>query len=266
MGSTLRGEEVSASVSTTSMTLPLEGKIALVTGAARGIGRAVCLEFARRGADVVAAGRQLATCEETAEAVRSLGRRAAAVEMDVADAAAVQRGAEVATAAFGRIDILVNNAGLTRDTLLMRMSDEDWDAVLDTNLKGAFLLTRAVVRGMMRQRSGAIVNVSSIVGLTGQAGQCNYAASKGGLIAFTKSAARELAGRGIRVNAIAPGFIQTRMTDALPEAVRTQMVSLVPLGRPGLPEDVARAAAFLASDDASYVTGQVLGVNGGMLM
>ena len=249
-----------------AMSLPLEGKIALVTGAARGIGRAICLELAARGADVVAAGRQLETCEETAAAVRALGRNAVAVALDVSDAASIETGAAAALKAFGRIDILVNNAGITRDTLLLRMTEEDWDAVLDTNLKGAFLLTKAVVRDMLRQRSGSIVNISSIVGLIGQAGQCNYAASKAGLIAFTKSAAREFAPRGIRVNAVAPGFIQTRMTDALPEATREQMLSMIPLKRFGAPEDIAKTVAFLASDDAAYVTGQVLSVNGGMMM
>ena len=248
------------------MSLPLEGKIALVTGAARGIGRAICLELAARGADIVAAGRQLATCEETAAAVRCLGRSAAAVEMDISSAGSVDAGAAEALKAFGRIDILVNNAGVTRDNILLRLTEEDWDAVLDTNLKGAFLLTKAVARDMVRRRSGAIVNISSIVGLTGQAGQCNYAASKAGLIAFTKSAAREFASRGIRVNAIAPGFIQTRMTDALAEGIREKTLSMIPLARFGTPEDVARAAAFLASDDASYVTGQVLSVNGGLMM
>ena len=248
------------------MSLPLEGKIALVTGAARGIGRAICLELAARGADIVAAGRQLATCEETAAAVRGLGRAAAAVEMDISSAGSVDAGAGEALKAFGRIDILVNNAGVTRDNILLRLTEEDWDAVLDTNLKGAFLLTKAIARDMLRRRSGAIVNISSIVGLTGQAGQCNYAASKAGLIAFTKSAAREFASRGIRVNAIAPGFIQTRMTDALAEGIREKTLSMIPLARFGTPEDVARAAAFLASDDASYVTGQVLSVNGGLMM
>ena len=248
------------------MSLPLEGKIALVTGAARGIGRAICLELAARGADIVAAGRQLATCEETAAAVRGRGRAAAAVEMDISSAGSVDAGAAEALKAFGRIDILVNNAGVTRDNILLRLTEEDWDAVLDTNLKGAFLLTKAVARDMVRRRSGAIVNISSIVGLTGQAGQCNYAASKAGLIAFTKSAAREFASRGIRVNAIAPGFIQTRMTDALAEGIREKTLSMIPLARFGTPEDIARAAAFLASDDASYVTGQVLSVNGGLMM
>ncbi len=248
------------------MSLPLEGKIALVTGAARGIGRAICLELAARGADIVAVGRQLETCEETAAAVRGLGRSAAAVEMDLASSASIDAGATAALQAFGRVDILVNNAGITRDNILLRLTEEDWDAVLDTNLKGAFLLTKAVARDMLRRRAGAIVNLSSVVGLAGQAGQCNYAASKAGLIAFTKSAAREFASRGIRVNAIAPGFIQTRMTDALPEALREKSLAMIPLARFGTPEDIARAAAFLVSDDASYITGQVLSVNGGMLM
>lgn len=248
------------------MSTSLEGTISLVTGAARGIGRAICLELAARGSDVIAAGRQLDTCEETAAAVRELGRKAVAIALDVADPASIEAGAAAAMKAFGRIDTLVNNAGITRDTLLLRMSEDDWDAVLDTNLKGAFLLTKAIARDMLRQRSGSIINISSIVGLIGQAGQCNYAASKAGLIAFTKSAAREFAPRGIRVNAIAPGFIQTRMTDALPQATQDQMLSIIPLHRFGAPEDVAKATAFLASEDASYITGQVLSVNGGMMM
>lgn len=248
------------------MSNSLEGSIALVTGANRGIGRAICLELASRGADILVAGRQLDACEEVAEAVRALGRQAASLELDVSNAQSIEVAAKEAFAKWGRVDILVNNAGVTRDTLLLRMSEEDWDTVLDTNLKGAFLLTKAVAREMLRKRSGSIINIASIVGLMGQAGQCNYAASKAGLIAFTKSAAREFAARGVRVNAVAPGFIQTRMTDALPAATQEQMLSMIPLHRFGMPEDVAKVTAFLASDDASYITGQVLGVNGGMLM
>jgi len=245
---------------------PLENKIALVTGAARGIGRAIAVQLAADGADVALCDVKADWLEETAAAVRDLGRRAECYAMDVADGAAV--GAAVARAVddFGRLDILVNNAGITRDTLLIRMSEEDWDRVLDINLKGAFLVTKAAAKLMMKQRAGAIVNIASVVGLMGNAGQANYTASKAGLIALTKTAAKELGSRNIRVNAVAPGFIRTAMTDQLSEAAKDAMLRLVPLGRPGEPEDVARAVAFLASDNAAYVNGQVLTVCGGMVM
>ena len=243
-----------------------DGKVALVTGAGYGIGRAIAEALAAEGADIVAVGRTPRPLEECVAAVQALGRRGLVVPTDVgsreADDACVAQTIEK----FGRLDVLVNNAGVTRDKLLIRMADEDWDEVLQTNLKGAFLFARAAARPMMKQRGGVIVQIASIIGLIGNAGQCNYAASKGGLIAMTKSLAKELASRGIRVNAVAPGFIVSKMTDALPAEVREQMLANTPLGRLGVPEDVAKAVAFLASDDASYVTGQVLSVNGGMSM
>ncbi len=244
----------------------LDGKVALITGAARGIGRAIAEELARQGADIIVGDLQADWCAETVAAVEALGRKASGLALNVADAASVEAGVAEALEVFGRIDICVNNAGITRDTLLIRMSEEDWDAVLDINLKGTFLMTKAIARPMMRQRSGAIVNIASIIGLIGNAGQCNYAASKAGVIALTKSTAKELAARGIRVNAVAPGFIQSKMTDALSEEVRQQMLDNIPLKRFGSPEDVARVVAFLAGDTASYITGQTLSVNGGMAM
>lgn len=245
---------------------PIENKIALVTGAARGIGQAIAVQLAADGADVALCDVQAEGLDATAAAVRQLGRRAEAYAMNVADATAVEETVARVTADFGRIDILVNNAGITRDTLLIRMTEDDWDQVLDINLKGAFLVTKAVVKVMMKQRAGAIVNIASVVGLMGNAGQANYTASKAGLIALTKTTAKELGSRGIRANAVAPGFIRTAMTDQLPEPAQQAMLRLVPLGRPGEPEDVARAVAFLASDNAAYVNGQVLTVCGGMVM
>lgn len=244
----------------------LDGKIALVTGAARGIGQAIALKLAAEGADLALCDVQADWLAETAGKVAALGRRAECIAVDVSKAAQVQAAVEQAEKAFGRIDILVNNAGITRDTFLVRMSEEDWDQVLDINLKGAFLFTKAAARGMMKQRRGAIVNVASIIGLIGNAGQCNYSASKAGLIALTKSVARELASRGIRANAVAPGFIQTRMTDQLTDELKKKMLDAIPLGRFGQPEDVANVVMYLASDAASYVTGQVLTVCGGMVM
>jgi len=241
-------------------------KIALVTGAARGIGRAIAETLALDGADVVLCDLKSEWLVETAAAVEDAGRKALCVAADVSDAGAVGRAVDEALAVMGRIDILVNNAGITRDGLLMRMSEEDWDAVLDVNLKGAFLFTRAAARPMMKQRSGAIVNVASIIGLIGNAGQCNYSASKGGLIALTKSSARELAARNIRVNAVAPGFIESKMTEVLAEEVRQRMLDAIPMKRFGTPLDVARVVRFLADDAASYMTGQVLTVSGGMVM
>ena len=244
----------------------LDNQIALVTGAARGIGQAIALRLARDGADLALCDVKAEWLQETADKVRALGRRAEIFPMDVSDAAAVPAAVDAVIAAFGRIDILVNNAGITRDNLMLRMTAEDWDAVLDINLKGAFLVTKAVSRYMMKQRSGAIVNIASVVGLTGNPGQANYTASKAGLIALTKTVAKELGSRNIRANAVAPGYIHTAMTDKLPEAVRDAMLKIVPLGRPGEPEDVANAVAFLAGPDAAYVSGQVLTVCGGMVM
>jgi len=244
----------------------LANQIAVVTGAGRGIGRAIALKFASAGADVVCVSRTAENSEKVAGEVRAFGRKAWAFAVDVADSASVTAAAEKILAEAGRVDILVNNAGVTRDGLLMRMSDEDWDAVVDTNLKGAFLFTRAFSRSFIKQRSGRIINVASIIGLIGNAGQVNYAASKGGLIALTKSVARELGSRGITVNALAPGFIETDMTAGLKEEWKVEMLKKIPLNSLGQPEDIAEAALFLASPAARYVTGQVLTVDGGLVM
>ena len=243
----------------------LEGRIAIVTGAARGIGQAIAVKLASEGADLALCDVEKDCLTETAGLVAAKGRRVECFAVDVSNGAAVQAAVDQVAEKFGKIDILVNNAGITRDTLLIRMSEEDWDKVLQVNLKGAFLFTKAVARPMMKQRSGAIVNVASIIGLIGNAGQCNYAASKAGLIALTKSVAKELAARNIRANAVAPGFIKTKMTEKLTEDIQKKMLEAIPLGRFGLPEDVANVVLFLASDAASYVTGQVLTVCGGMV-
>ena len=247
--------------------MKFEGKTAIVTGGSRGLGRAVCLELAAGGANVVLcyAGNE-AAAQETVRAVEALGAKALAVRCDVSDAAQAEELVAAAAEAFGRVDILVNNAGITRDNLLMRMSEADFDAVIAANLKGAFLCMKAVSRLMLKQRYGRIVNLSSVVGLRGNAGQVNYAASKAGVIGMTKSLAKELASRGVTVNAVAPGFIETDMTAALPEAARTAAQNGIPMSRLGAPEDVAKAVGFLASDDAAYITGQVLAVDGGMAM
>ncbi len=247
--------------------MSLKGKIAVVTGGSRGIGRAICLEMAGQGADVVLcyAGSQ-DMAEQTAQDCSALGVRAMSIRCDVADAQQVRAMMDQVIVQFGRIDILVNNAGITRDGLLMMMKEDDFDAVMDTNLKGVFLCTKAVSRVMMKQRYGRIVNLSSVVGLRGNAGQVNYAASKAGVVGITKSVARELASRGITVNAIAPGFIQTDMTDTLPDGAREALLASIPAGRLGEAQEVAKAAVFLASDDAGYITGQVLVVDGGMCM
>ena len=244
----------------------LLNQVAVVTGAGRGIGRAIALELADAGADVACVSRTAENAEKVAAEVRARGRRAWAHAVDVADAAAVQAAAEAVLAAAGRVDILVNNAGITRDGLLMRMSDADWDAVLATNLKGAFLFTRALSRTFLRQRAGSILNITSVIALRGNAGQCNYAASKAALIGFTKSLAREFASRGITVNALAPGFIETDMTGGLPAELRQTILQQIPLGRFGQPEDIARAARFLVGPGGRYITGQVLVVDGGMVM
>ena len=242
-------------------------KTAVVTGGSRGLGRAICLELARGGANVVLcyAGNE-AAANETVAACESLGAKAVSVRCDVSKEDEVKALSDAALKTFGRIDILVNNAGITRDGLLMMMKPEDFDAVIAANLRGAFLCMKAVARQMVKQRYGRIVNLSSVVGLRGNAGQVNYAASKAGLIGLTKSLARELAARNVTVNAVAPGFIDTDMTAVLPEAVRTGMTQGIPAGRAGQPEDVAQAVAFFAAEQSSYLTGQVLCVDGGMAM
>jgi 3-oxoacyl-[acyl-carrier protein] reductase len=244
----------------------LANQIAVVTGASRGIGRAIALKFAAEGADVVCIARTPESAEKTAAEIRALGRRAWSHGVDVANAAAVEAAAEKILADPGRVDILVNNAGVTRDGLLMRMSEEDWDTVLDTNLKGAFLFTKAFTRAFLKQRTGRIINVASVIGLIGNAGQANYAASKAALIGFTKSVARELASRGITVNALAPGFIETDMTSGLSDEVKKGVLTKIPLNTFGTGDDIAHAALFLAGPASRYMTGQVLAVDGGMVM
>ena len=244
----------------------LAGQIAVVTGAGRGIGRAIALQFAASGADVVCVSRTAENAEKVAQEVKAAGRQAWAHAVDIADGAAVSAAAEKILAETGRVDILVNNAGVTRDGLLMRMSEEDWDTVLNTNLRGAFLLTKALTRAFVKQRSGRIINIASIAGLSGNAGQCNYAASKAALIGFTKSLARELASRSITVNALAPGFIETDMTSVLGAPIRDEVLKKIPMNRFGQPDDIAHAAVFLAGPGARYITGQVLTVDGGMVM
>ena len=247
--------------------MSLEGRVALVTGGSRGIGRAVCLALARGGAAVALcyAGNE-AAARETEEACRALGAETLALRCNVTDEAAVKDLVAAVVKRFGRLDILVNNAGITRDGLMMTMPEDAFDAVIAANLKGAFLCMKAASRQMLRQRYGRMISVSSVVGLHGNAGQANYAASKAGLIGLTKSAARELAGRNITVNAIAPGYIDTDMTAALPEEVKARTLAAIPAARLGQAEEVAAAAAFLAGEDAAYITGQVLAVDGGMGM
>ncbi len=247
--------------------MSMKGKTAAVTGGSRGIGRAICLELARRGANVVFsyAGNEVAAAE-TLAALKELGAEARAVQGSVADPVAVKALMDTAVKELGGLHILVNNAGITRDNLAMMLKEEDFDAVIETNLKGAFLCMKAAARPMMKARWGRIINLSSVVALRGNPGQINYCASKAGLIGMTKSLARELGGRGITVNAVAPGYIATDMTAALPEAARAAMLDSIPAGRAGTPEDVAAAVAFLASDEAGYITGQVLSVDGGMGM
>lgn len=247
--------------------MSFENKVAVVTGGSRGIGRAICLELAARGADIVLlyAGNEQAA-NETAGACREKGVRVTAVRCDVSDAQAVKETMKAAQKEYGRIDILVNNAGVTRDNFLLMMRESDYDAVLDTNLKGTFLCIKGVVHAMMKQGYGRIVNVSSVTGLRGNAGQANYAASKAGVIGLTKAAAKELAMKNITVNAVAPGFIDTDMTAAMTPQAKQQALAMIPAGRLGQAQEVARAVAFLASDEAAYITGQVLAVDGGMSM
>ena len=246
--------------------MDLSNKVAIVTGSARGIGKAIALKLAEVGADVVvndipAAAEAL---EGTANEIRALKRKALALTADVSSSADVNKFIEAAAAQMGRIDILVNNAGVTRDQLIMRMTDEEWDTVLNIDLKSAFLCSRAVIRYMMKQRWGRIVSIASVVGLGGNAGQANYAAAKAGIIGLTKSIAKEVGSRNITANAIAPGFIETKMTEQLDEKQRQILLQRIPLGSIGTPRDVAEAVAFLASEEAKYITGQVLGVDGGM--
>ncbi|PFO05917.1 beta-ketoacyl-ACP reductase [Bacillus sp. AFS076308] len=245
----------------------LAGKFALVTGASRGIGREIALELARQGANVAVnfAGSE-AKANEVVDEIKAIGRDAFAVKCNVADTEAVSEMVKATVDRFGRLDILVNNAGITRDNLLMRMKEEEWDDVINTNLKGVFLCTKAVTRQMMKQRVGRIINIASVVGVSGNPGQANYVAAKAGVIGLTKTTAKELASRNITVNAIAPGFITTDMTDQLSEEVKAEMLKQIPLARLGEPKDIAKITAFIASDDSSYITGQTLHVNGGMVM
>ena len=247
--------------------MQLEGKVALVTGGSRGIGRAIALLLAQRGADVAInfAGNE-AAAQATVEEIKALGHKAIMIKADVADNAACAAMVDQVVHEMGKLDILVNNAGITRDTLLMRMKEEDWDAVLNTNLKSVFNCSKAAVKYMMKARVGRIVSISSVVGLMGNAGQANYAAAKAGIIGFTMALAKEVASRGITVNAVAPGFVNTDMTKVLSEKVVENLKAAIPLAKLGEPEDIAKAVAFLVSDDAAYITGQTLHVDGGMVM
>jgi 3-oxoacyl-[acyl-carrier protein] reductase len=242
--------------------MDLSGKVAIITGSARGIGREIALRLAEAGSTIVVS--DVADAEPVAGEIRKMGQQSLAVVADVTSASDVAGFIEKVTAEYGRVDILVNNAGIARDQLLMRMSDEDWEAVLNVNLKSVFLCTRAVLRHMVKQKWGRIISISSIVGIVGNPGQANYSSSKAGIIGFTKTIAREVGSRGITVNAIAPGFIVSKMTDQLSEEQKGEMLKRIPLGFLGTPRDVAEAVAFLASEEARYITGQVLGVDGGL--
>ena len=244
----------------------LNDKVAVVTGAGRGIGRAVAIAYAKMGANVVCVSRTQENSTKVATEIEALGQKSWAIAVDVSDNSAVDSSAKNILEATGKVDILVNNAGVTRDNLLMRMSEEEWDTVLNTNLKGAFNFTKAFTRPFMKQRSGRIINIASVIGLIGNAGQSNYAASKAALIGFTKSVAKELAPRGVTANAIAPGFIETDMTAVLDEKVRGSIIDRIPMNRFGSPEDIANTAIFLALESTNYMTGQVLTIDGGMVM
>ncbi|MFA5276395.1 MAG: 3-oxoacyl-[acyl-carrier-protein] reductase [Candidatus Omnitrophota bacterium] len=244
----------------------LKDKVALITGGARGIGKAIAIAYAREGADIVVADVNLEEAEKTAKEIEGLGRKALALTMDVTDYAKVEEAVNKILDKFAKIDILVNNAGITKDNLLLRMSQPEWDAVINVNLKGTFNCIRAVSRVMIKQRSGRIISIASIIGLIGNPGQANYSASKAGIIALTKTAAKELASRNINVNAVAPGFIQTDMTAKLSEELKQKMLSAIPLNKLGSPDDVASVCLFLASEDSGYITGQTIVVDGGMVM
>lgn len=244
----------------------LQNKVVLVTGGARGIGRSIALLFAKEGADVVIGDVNMEEASKTAAEIEALSRKSLALELDVTDYAKVEGAINKILDKFTKVDILVNNAGITKDNLLLRMGDKEWDAVINVNLKGTFNCTKAVSKAMIKQRSGTIVNIASIIGIIGNAGQANYSASKAGIIALTKTSAKELAARNITVNAIAPGFIQTEMTAKLPEELKQKMLSNIPLGKLGSPDDVANACLFLASQEAAYITGQTIVVDGGMVM
>ena len=248
------------------MMAELAGRIALVTGASQGIGRACALELAKAGATVALAARNEGKLAEVAAEIGEVGGQAAVFALDVASEDSIKNGAKAVLERFGKVEILVNNAGITRDDLMMRMKRADWDDVLSTNLTGTFLLTQTLLRQMMKNRWGRIINITSVVGRTGQEGQVNYAASKSGLIGFTRSLAREVASRGITVNAVAPGYIETPMTAVLDEKLRAKMVEQIPLGRPGTDTEIAHSVLFLATERAAYITGHVLDVNGGMFM
>jgi 3-oxoacyl-[acyl-carrier protein] reductase len=250
----------------TKRMIDLKGRIALVTGASQGIGRAVAVELARAGAIVALAARNESKLAEAVAEIEAAGGQAAAFALDVSSEDSIKSGAKAILERYGKVEILVNNAGITRDTLVLRMKRDDWDSVLSTNLTGAFLLTQALLSPMLRNRWGRIVNITSVVGRTGQAGQVNYAASKAGMIGMTRSLAREVASRGITVNAVAPGYIETPMTHVLDEKQREAVMSQIPLGRAGTDKEIAHAVAFLTSDAAAYITGHVLDVNGGMFM
>jgi len=246
--------------------MDFKGQIGIVTGGTRGIGKAIAEGLAREGVNVIVAGRNLEAADGVAASLAAQGVRALGIRLDVASSGEVEKAFVEIRKEFDRIDILINNAGITRDGLLMRMREEAWDSVMDTNLKGVFLCTREVIKDMAKQRYGRIVNITSVAAFMGNPGQANYSAAKAGMVGFTKTVAREYAGRGITVNAVAPGFIETAMTDALPENIREEMKKLIPLGRFGTVEDIAKAVIFLASPYSGYITGQVIHVNGGMYM